>query len=89
MKGNQIAIVGLRASELLLLGVACFFLIPPVSSTPDPYDLMPGFAFAGTAFFASLVLAYRRGAENATTTAIKLVGFLVFGYTIYLRCTFG
>ena len=89
MKGKQIAIEGLRASELLLLGVACFFLIPPVSSTPEPYALMPGLAFAGTAFLASLVLAYRRGAENAATTAIKLVGFLVVGYAIYLRCTLG
>jgi hypothetical protein len=83
------AAVGWRACELLLLGIACFFLIPPVSSTPEPYDLMPGFAFAGTAYFASLALAYRRGAENVATTLVKFVGLLVFGYAIYLRCLFG
>ncbi|KRA50999.1 hypothetical protein ASD77_15300 [Pseudoxanthomonas sp. Root65] len=89
MKSKQMSIVVLRAFELFLLGVACFFLIPPVPSTPERYDLMPGFAFAGTAFLASLVLANRRGAENVATMLIKLVGFLMFGYAIYLRCDFG
>ena len=82
---------GLRALELCLLGVACFYLIPPVASLPEPQSLVPdrGLAFAGTAFLASLGLAYRRGAENVATVAIKLAGFLAFGWAIYLRCTLG
>jgi hypothetical protein len=87
----QLKKAGLRALELCLLGIACFYLIPPVSSLPEPPSLVPdrGLVFAGTAFFASLVLAYQRGAEDVATAVIKLAGFLAFGWAIYLRCTFG
>ena len=76
----------LRSVELLLLGIAFFFLVPAYSSTPQPYGLWPGLAFAGAAFLASQVLALRRGADNLTTGAVKLAGFLVFGSVVYLRC---
>lgn len=78
--------VALRALELVLLAVAGLFLIPAYSSTPEPYGLWPELAIAGTAFLLSLVLAFRRGAENVITVVLKLAGFLVFGLVIYLRC---
>ena len=78
--------ISLRVLELLFLAVACFFLIPPYSSTEIPPNLLPGLAFAATAFLASLVLAHRREAETLVTATIKLLGFVFFGWVIYLRC---
>ena len=78
--------VSLRVIELMFLAIAGFFLIPAYTSSPEPYGLLPGLAFAGAAFLASLIMAYRRKAENIATIAIKLVGFLVLGAVIYLRC---
>jgi hypothetical protein len=68
------------------LAVACFFVIPAYSSTVEAASFWPGLAFAGAAFLASLILAFRRGAENLATVVIKLAGFLLFGFVIYLRC---
>lgn len=78
VNGAHLRKAGLRALELCLLGIACFYLIPPVSSLPEPPSLVPdrGLAFAGMAFLASLVLAYRRGAEDVATAVIKFAGFL-------------
>ena len=78
--------VSLRALELLFLAVACFFLIPPYSSTEVPPNLLLGLAFATTAFLASMILAYRREAETLVTATIKLLGFVIFGWVIHLRC---
>jgi len=78
--------ISLRALELFFLAVACFFLIPPYSSTDAPPNLLPGLAFAATAFLASMLLSYRREAEALVTAAIKFLGFLVFGWVVHLRC---
>jgi hypothetical protein len=78
--------VFLRLLELLLLAIACAFLIPPYSSTPEPPKLLPGLAIAASAFLCNLALAYRRKAETLATAALKLFGFAVFGWVIYLRC---
>ncbi len=77
----------LRVLELLLLAIACAFLIPPFSSTPEPPTLLPGLAIATGAFLCNLALVYRRKAETLAIAALKLFGFAVFGWVIYLRCS--
>jgi hypothetical protein len=65
-----------QIAELGLLGVAFLFAVPPVSSTPEPYDLMPGLAFAGVAFAGSLAFSLSRKAETWPFAAAKLLLFL-------------
>jgi hypothetical protein len=74
-----------QIAELVLLGVAFFFAVPPVSSTPEPYDLMPGLAFAGVTFAGSLALAISRAAETWPFAAAKLILFLIFAWVLHLR----
>ena len=74
-----------QIAELGLLGIAFFFAVPPVSSTPEPYDLMPGLAFAGVAFAGSLALSLSRKAETWPFGAAKLILFLIFGWVVHAR----
>ena len=74
-----------QITELGLLGIAFFFAVPPVSSTPEPYDLVPGLIFARVAFAGSRVLALSRKAETWPFAAAKLILFLIFGWVLHLR----
>lgn len=75
----------LRFVETLLLVPAFGFLIPPVSSTPEPYGLFPGIAFATASFAASSLLSLRRGADTWLTAAAKLLLFVGFGWIVHER----
>jgi hypothetical protein len=72
-------------AEVALLGVAYFFAVPPTASTSAPYGPMPGLAFAGVAFAASLALGVWRKGEKWPFAAAKLGLFVVFAFVIYLR----
>jgi hypothetical protein len=74
-----------QIAELVLLGIAFFFAVPAVSSTPEPYDLMPGLAFAGVAFAGSLALSISRRAEKWPFAAAKLILFLTFAWVLHVR----
>lgn len=76
-----------QIAELSLLGIAFFLVVPPVSSTPQPYDLMPGLAFAGVAFAGSLVFSLYRKAETWPFAAAKLILFLSFDWVLHMRVT--
>ncbi|WP_129649348.1 hypothetical protein [Peristeroidobacter agariperforans] len=76
-----------QIAEFGLLALAFFLAVPPLSSTPEPYDLMPGLAFAGLAFTGSLVFALYRKAETWPFAAAKLLLFLMFGWGLHLRMT--
>jgi hypothetical protein len=76
----------LRCLELLLLVISGFAMIPAVSSTDEPPDLMPMFAVSIGAYGLSLVLAYLRKAENPYTLTVKLLGFSLLAWAIHLRC---
>ena len=71
--------------EILLLVPAFGFLMPPVSSTTEPYELFPGLAFAAVGFSASLLLAIWRRAETWLSAAAKLILFSVFGWLLHAR----
>ena len=73
-----------QIAELGLLGVAFFFAVPPMSSTPEPYDLLPGLAFAGIAFATSLAFSLSRKAETWPFAGAKLVVFLLFGWVLHV-----
>jgi hypothetical protein len=74
-----------QIAELGLLAIAFFFAVPPVSSTTEPYDLMPGLVFAGVAFAGSLALSLSRKAETWPFAAAKLTLFLIFGWVLHVR----
>ena len=74
-----------QIGEVALLGVAFFFAVPPVSSTPEPYDLMPGLAFAGAAFAGSLALSVWCKADKWPFAAAKLILFLAFAWVLHVR----
>ena len=74
-----------QVAEVALLGVAFFFAVPPLSSTPEPYDLMPGLAFAGVAFVGSLALSIYRKAERWPFAVAKLILFLTFAWVLHVR----
>ena len=74
-----------QIAELVLLGIAFVFAVPPVSSTPEPYGLMPGLAFAGVAFAGGLALSISRKAERWPFAAAKLILFLTFAWVLHVR----
>lgn len=74
-----------QIAELGLLGIAFFFAVPPMLSTPEPYDLMPGLAFAGVSFAGSLAFSLSRKAETWPFAAAKLIVFLIFGWVLHVR----
>lgn len=74
-----------QITEVVLLGIAFFFAVPPVSSTQEPYGLMPGLAFAGVAFAGGLALSISRNAEKWPFAAGKLILFLAFAWVLHLR----
>jgi hypothetical protein len=74
-----------QIAEIGLLAVALSFAVPPISSTPEPYDLMPGLAFAGVAFGGSLAFALCRKAETWPFAAAKLILFLAFCWVLHVR----
>jgi hypothetical protein len=74
-----------QIAEFGLLGIAFVSVVPPVPSTPQPYDLMPGLAFAGVAFAGSLAFSLYRKAETWPFAAAKLILFLSFGWVIHMR----
>lgn len=74
-----------QIAEVALLGIAFFFAVPPVSSTPEPYDLMPGLAFASIAFAGGLVLSVSRKAQSWPFAAAKLLLFAAFACVLHLR----
>ena len=74
-----------QIAELALLAIAFFLAVPPVSSTPEPYDLMPGIAFAGVAFAGSLAMSLSRKAQTWPFAAAKLILFLVFAWVLHER----
>jgi hypothetical protein len=76
-----------QVAELGLLAIAFFFAVPPVSSTPERYDLMPGLAFAGVACAGSLAFALYRKAETWPFAGAKLLVFLIFGWVLHQRLT--
>ena len=74
-----------QVGELLLLGIAFFFAVPTVSSTPEPTALMPRLAFAGVAFAGSLAFSLSRKAETWPFGVAKLILFLIFGWVLHVR----
>jgi hypothetical protein len=74
-----------QLAELVLLGVAFSFAVPPVSSTPEPYGLMPGLVFAGAAFAAGRALSVSRKAEKWQFALAKLLVFLAFVWVLHER----
>ena len=74
-----------QIAELGLLGLAFFFAVPPLSSTPEPSNLMPGLAFAGVAFAGSLAFSLSRKAETWLFAAAKLLLFLIFCWVLHVR----
>lgn len=78
-----------QIAELGFLALAFFLAIPPVSSTTEPYDLMPGLAFAGVAYAGSVGFAVFRKAETWLFAAAKLILFVVFASVLHLRVGLG
>ena len=78
--------VVLRALEVILFGFALFMCIPPApSEEAHVYGFLPVALIGGSALFASLVLAVRRGAENWLTALLKLGFYLLLVYALQMR----
>jgi hypothetical protein len=76
----------LRAVELILFCVAFAMIVPPVPSVAGQiYRLAPALIIGGVAFAGSLLLGYRRGAENPVTIALKLVFYIGLAWVVHQR----
>src|SRR5262245_52933277 len=82
---SQMRMSALRWLELALLVPAFGFVIPPVSSTPDPPRLFPGVLFAGALLLGSLAISVHRRADSWPTAAVKLALFIAFAWVVHLR----
>lgn len=76
-----------RVLELLLLAASFVLLVPPVPSDVDAH-----YRFLSLPFIAAVVLflgaqffCVRRGGDNWFFVALRMAGFIVFGYILFLR----